>query len=52
MRRHTLVLAFVSAPINIVRFFCTHSVEYNGLGAEGGIAFAAVLKDTQLTNLK
>ncbi len=42
----------MSAPINIVRFFCTHSVMKNYLGVEGGKAFAAVLKDTQLTNLK
>ena len=33
----------MSAPINFVRFFCTHSVENNYLGVEGGKAFAAVL---------
>mgnify|MGYP001479849715 CR=1 FL=1 len=46
------VFAFVSAPVNIVCLFCTHSVERNYLGVESGKAFAAVLKDTQLTNLK
>ena len=47
------MLAFVSAPVNIVRFsFCTHSVEGNNLGVESGKAFAAVLKFTQITNLK
>ena len=35
-----------------MRFFCTHSFEENYIGVEGGKAFAAVLKDTQLTNLK
>ena len=46
------MLAFVSAPFNMVRCFCTRSVKDNRLGVEGGKAFAAVLKDTQLTNLK
>ena len=45
----------MSAPINIallLHFACAHSVATNKLGVEGGKAFAAVLKDTQLTNLK
>ena len=42
----------MSAPVNILRLSCTHSVENNERGVEGGKAFAIVLKDTQLTKLK
>ena len=42
----------MSVPLDILHFACTHSVSNNGLGVEGGKAFAAMLKDTQLTNLK
>ena len=46
------VLAFVSAPIDILHVSCTRSISYNDIRVEGGKAFAAVLKDTQLTSLK
>ena len=42
----------MSAPIDILHVCCTRSIGYNDIGVEGGKAFAAVLKDTQLTNLK
>ena len=45
------VLTFVSAPIDI-HLACFHRIGWNGLGAEGGKAVAAVLKDTQISNLK
>ena len=52
------MLALLSAPIDtptlslfpILPF--AHSLEYNGIGAEGATALAAVLKETKITNLK
>ena len=35
-----------------LHFACTRSIGRNEIGAEGGKAIAAVLKDTQITNLK
>ena len=35
-----------------MRFSCTRSIAENRIGVEGSKAIAAVLKDTQITNLK
>ena len=47
---HT-VPALMSWPSNM-HFSCTRSIAGNSIGAKGGKAVAAVLKDTQITNLK
>ena len=42
---------FLHSPANM-RFSCTRSIAENRIGVEGSKAIAAVLKDTQITNLK
>ena len=57
MRRRPIVFAFVLAPLTR-SYFATnpthfsHSLEGNLIGDEGASALAAVLKETQITNLK
>ena len=45
------IALFLHSPGNM-HFPCTRSIAYNDIGVEGGKAVAAVLKDTQITNLE
>ena len=58
MRRHPIVFAFVTAPVDtptlspfpVLSLAC--SLLDNSIGDEGAFALAAVLKETQITHLK
>ena len=45
------IALFLHSPTNL-HFSCTRSMGSNKIGVEGGKAIAAVLKETQITNLK
>ena len=59
MRRHPIVFAFVTAPVDTPTLspfpYCpllACSLLDNSIGDEGASAFAAVLKETQIIHLK
>ena len=58
MRRHPACLYFCQCPLTLLILqhprspLLAHSVYNNGIGAQGASALAAVLKETQITNLE